>query len=1744
MDYENINEYDLIGGGKKKKPSKEPTMKELYTKAKNEYKNLIKLPSFDVFRKEGKKSLLNILDFDKSQKERIDYISDIGMKTLPKKYKVEKLNKSQLSDLLEYSDRWRPEKKRNLYTIDELRKIYDNYRNKVKIFIHVKYQIYKEIDSLERNLNEKEQKEEGIIDLKYIDRFKKDNNIEIIKVRPGNPNDKNFRFLHFDIIVDKSNDKEYERLVNIEILKRRGDSVISEDYIKKYKLLRYYVYDENGKRLSMKNLRMKSGSFYEYKYLGDQKMLHSENKNQCVINLITYIFQNDESNRKVSKNDMKIETIRSKFLEINPNCVKEGISTEDIIQYSKNNPQLGLSIYAIDPYNQLFEKYIPEHPYRSFVYMVNDDHCYLINDKEMKDKIIKSPLHKLKSMSFIPSVSKDNFDVYDIKELGYDQVLEIIYNGTDKDNIIIKGTSNLTTIIKQLVEKYGYYITEMSVNNGIIDAFKNPVTNQTIILNEDIYECLEVSDIILKKTKNYEYKNINQNLASLSKNYFKTCHQFPVKSTYNNHTKIYMDSYKHIALCQTSSYIEEDDGDDMMIEKDEGEKYSLDINFSYSSVLKDNIYPYPIYDIFCNFQEYDISDCLDYKHDEEKFSGITLNEEIDIEKLRIIVENFDELKEKIGLITDKKTFKKQTKEGTYKILKDTLIHHELTNKIKYYYVNKERIGRVFANYSLQSMKKNIRHTISNDIYYDIDIENAHPNILTWYCNIFNIPCEYIEYYNDNVKTCREELMKILNISKDDAKKILLSIINDSKDLSEEIYESTKNLTWFHKFIEQMNSIHESICELNKELYNSTIKKYGENCYNPKGKTVNKIFCMYENIILMKMLDFCNKNNKQVGCLVFDGMMIKKENFDSYDELKLFMREMSNYLYEEMGIKLNITEKPMEDIIDLSKYKVKNTIFYEVVTKNFQGPMNKDVVKIVNNKELEGEYLINKYIYIEDIGITLYRKKYTAPLVDFLLKNGYIVYSDISKHMKPIECLKADYFKDFVIDVFRTFNYKIAKKIVNNLTGVMGRINNKFYEVCLTNSETVAVSLYFRYTMEKIDIEKLEEEGKNVNVKNKYQILMDKIQELYFVTIKKKDRLDYDNLGIYNYIIDSGIVKVLDLALQIYNKGGKVNYIKTDCVGYSSKNGEVDIKTYEKDNLNNEQIISIIGKYKKETYSKILKKDYDYYSRKEKLDFSNVKLDLFDKLYNGPGGCLKSTLLTEKYKKNPEKSICLTLSAIARDNLLARGCENSFDFDEYFINGANDISKYSHIFIDEYSMVPRKYFNKLYKIKNKNPKINIEFYGHNEQAQSIELGGKIRYDNKNVNFSCLFSEIIEMEYNPETGRYDNELFLEADSITKKGIFYKGLQETKDYTKFDTAICIKNETKRMFDKMLMNKILKETDPLKPRLEIEYNGKCTSKQSVILCENMKVICRENNKIFNEETDKYDKISNSMMFKVVDIVEDRIKLCYMYPFENKGFIWINKYNFNKYYELGFCNNVLRVQSLTIKNPFIILDVDDMTRENLYSAITRGTCYKNVYLDLHCKDYFEITYYSDKTKIIKGYDSIEGIIYKITNNKNNNVYVGYTLKNKNSIEEALDKRFRQHKEDSTIKNNLFHKSMKELGVDNFKIELIYCGFFENISKVRECEKYYINEYKENTYNTRGFEKEDEFKDVKIQEKIFIPKVINKKEPEVKKYEKDYVISYYDYKENKTKRKTFSHVKSDEKAKKKVEEFIMELKKK
>ncbi|MEW8548359.1 MAG: hypothetical protein AB2693_33055, partial [Candidatus Thiodiazotropha sp.] len=286
---------------------------------------------------------------------------------------------------------------------------------------------------------------------------------------------------------------------------------------------------------------------------------------------------------------------------------------------------------------------------------------------------------------------------------------------------------------------------------------------------------------------------------------------------------------------------------------------------------------------------------------------IVLREMIDRSKLEYIVNNPDKFELGSRFIKGKKV----DNDSQLTLLKEYLSRTNNRGECLMTYHQRNGFGRYWTTekMGLQNMSRKIRHTLCKDKMLDIDMKNAHPTLLSGYCHAHGIPCDGLDKYISNREEMLAEYMKKNNTSRDEAKKTLLAIIN-----GKEIHLSQDDPDWLVSYYRDMQGILEKVCELNPELHELAKKQKTErgSSYNIKGSTVNLLMCKMENQALMAAFDFLTQEGIEVSALVFDGLMIyKNETLNIEDILK-----GCSAAVKKTGHNITFTVKEMDEGYDV------------------------------------------------------------------------------------------------------------------------------------------------------------------------------------------------------------------------------------------------------------------------------------------------------------------------------------------------------------------------------------------------------------------------------------------------------------------------------------------------------------------------------------------------------------------------------------------------------------------------------------------------------------------------------------------------------------------------------------------------------------------------------------------------------------------------------------------------------------
>ena len=288
----------------------------------------------------------------------------------------------------------------------------------------------------------------------------------------------------------------------------------------------------------------------------------------------------------------------------------------------------------------------------------------------------------------------------------------------------------------------------------------------------------------------------------------------------------------------------------------------------------------------------------------ENSRNILLSERVDRLKLNYILVNHEkylkdvEQKSKNGNIA--------SKNGQLTLLTD--YHNNMTEsgELQVDYKQIKNFGRYYSEekLSLQNLSKRIRHTICQEFTYDLDMVNAHPKLLSFYCHVHNIECEFLDYYINNREYCIEEIIKLSGKDRNEVKADILAILNGRLKYEG---EHSNYPDWYKSYFNEVRDIITRVCEINPDLYNDAVKKRS---YNAEGTCINAVMSNLENQALMCAYDYLVDGNIEVCALVYDGIMIYKNNITE-DCISKLLKALSTQVKSIMGADIEWSMKKMD-----------------------------------------------------------------------------------------------------------------------------------------------------------------------------------------------------------------------------------------------------------------------------------------------------------------------------------------------------------------------------------------------------------------------------------------------------------------------------------------------------------------------------------------------------------------------------------------------------------------------------------------------------------------------------------------------------------------------------------------------------------------------------------------------------------------------------------------------------------------
>ena len=451
----------------------------------------------------------------------------------------------------------------------------------------------------------------------------------------------------------------------------------------------------------------------------------------------------------------------------------------------------------------------------------------------------------------------------------------------------------------------------------------------------------------------------------------------------------------------------------------------------------------------------------------KKFNNqtIVLTEKVNVRKLKYIVDNYNTFfngfsneeisewfKQDKGFTTMECELNIELKKKIYLTKLTSYLQRVRNGTIKITYKQTKQLrGRYFCEgASYQNHMRQFRHTlIDGDIaMHDIDMDNAHPNLLHQYCLKHDIPCEWLGQYATN----RDKFLLIVKNklgykTRGSQKQYLLKMLNGGI--------TQKPCLKLQPLFNELKSIRMIIYNTHPSIKEYVIKKNGAEYYNNTGAVMNHLMCDLENQTLICIYNILQQNNIQVSTLCFDGLMIPKDHIDTNDIPNL-LKFIQKEVYKTIGYDMKLSVKEMNEGFDIDPklYKNVDISLYELDLS--EDEINKHVEKCVygdNSEyadflyELYGKKNIKVYEYCKG-DISFYHWNNTKKIHE---------QQQSIKFMKYIQLLRP-HFQNCIyrfekqlkrIDDKKTDEYKDLKKKIQEYKRGCKRLSTTSFKKCVT-----------------------------------------------------------------------------------------------------------------------------------------------------------------------------------------------------------------------------------------------------------------------------------------------------------------------------------------------------------------------------------------------------------------------------------------------------------------------------------------------------------------------------------------------------------------------------------------------------------------------------------------------------------------------------------------------------------------------
>lgn len=232
-----------------------------------------------------------------------------------------------------------------------------------------------------------------------------------------------------------------------------------------------------------------------------------------------------------------------------------------------------------------------------------------------------------------------------------------------------------------------------------------------------------------------------------------------------------------------------------------------------------------------------------------------------------------------------------------------------------------KVGRVYAyqGLGLVGMSRDIRNALAKDLYWDVDMVNAHHNILVQLCEQKGWKCEGLKHYVNNRERVLNEIMLHYGCSHKDAKNLMIRLLflgHPEAWVGDSVCERhTHQMPFIEGLRQELMQVGANVWSTHTEVSNVVNRKKKHTQVKKISSCLSLVLQSIEHEMLMAIDDCLISHGRSMDSYIFDGGLVRRLK-DETEMPENILRACEQHVKSVTGFQVQLLVKPLDTTFEI------------------------------------------------------------------------------------------------------------------------------------------------------------------------------------------------------------------------------------------------------------------------------------------------------------------------------------------------------------------------------------------------------------------------------------------------------------------------------------------------------------------------------------------------------------------------------------------------------------------------------------------------------------------------------------------------------------------------------------------------------------------------------------------------------------------------------------------------------------